>query len=582
MNLSKKLESIKLSILKNIQDGKPCNGEFLKIRNDLEIKRELKEITMFLDNEYEIIETGQRVWHLIKEKIELEKCICGKNKAFYRFSNGYFNTCGEKSCKNKKKSESFKKTIVKNYDGNYFKKGTESFEKYRNTMISRYGVDHNFKGDMRDKSKEKLKEKYGVEHPLRSQEIRDKRRETCMSKYGTLDFLNSDKSKKTLIEKYGVDNPMKNENIKKNVSSKFKENSLNKLNERLKKFNTETIKYTKEKVKIICNKCGSYTENHSVTINSKIRFNIDPCSICNPPNLSSSNLETELREYISSIYKNDILPNKKLIKHGGKSFEVDIYLPEIKTAFEFNGLYWHSEIYKSPEYHIFKTDYAKKIDVDLYHIWEDDWNYKKEIVKSIILSRIKKTEKIWARKCEIKEITNKEYLDFCENNHLQGHGISSIRIALFYEDDIVSVMGFSKNRKLISGKKDTEYELVRFCSKLGITVVGSASKMLKYFETKYNPSSLISYCDISISPDQKKSIYSKCGFELEYKTNPGYSWVIDGKRHHRLNFTKNKLIKSGEDPNLTNDEIMWNKGYYKIWDCGNFRFIKDYGTNKKD
>ena len=43
--------------------------------------------------------------------------------------------------------------------------------------------------------------------------------------------------------------------------------------------------------------------------------------------------------------------------------------------------------------------------MDLIHVFEDDWLYKKEIVKSMIASRLGiYKEKIFARKCQIKEI----------------------------------------------------------------------------------------------------------------------------------------------------------------------------------
>jgi hypothetical protein len=55
-------------------------------------------------------------------------------------------------------------------------------------------------------------------------------------------------------------------------------------------------------------------------------------------------------------------------------------------------------------------------------------------------------------------------------------------------------------------------------------------------------------------------------------TKPGYYWVIDGIKKHRYNFTKQKLIKEGEDPNLTELEIMYNRGSFRVWDSGNIKF----------
>jgi len=61
--------------------------------------------------------------------------------------------------------------------------------------------------------------------------------------------------------------------------------------------------------------------------------------------------------------------------------ELDIYLPEYNVAIEFNGLYWHSELYKEKDYHLNKTLECKKKGVDLLHIFEDDWVFKQDIIK---------------------------------------------------------------------------------------------------------------------------------------------------------------------------------------------------------
>lgn len=580
MILSKELTEIRDRLLSNTQNNIPNNGVFLTIRNNNSLHHEITLITNFLNEDYNSPPIGQRLWHIVNGLFSKEICVCGRNKNFYRFSDGYHKTCGDKKCKDLIKTEGFKKTINEKYNGEFLKKGSESRKKYEKTMMDRYKSSNNLSGELREKIKKTMVEKYGVENPLQSEEIKNKRKNTCIKRYGSENFIQGEKSKNTMIEKYGNDNPMKIEKFKNESIQKSIETLRKKLKEKLKVFNIELKKYEKNEVELICEKCNRIFVNHPVTINAKLRFGADPCISCNPFLKSSSNLEKELVTYIKGIYNGDVIENSKIINIGKKKFESDVYLPDKKIAFEFNGLYWHSEIYKSPEYHSSKTEGLLSENICLYHIWEDDWLFKKDIIKSIIKSRLGLSDKIWARKCYIKEISNSDYKKFCENNHLQGYGISSIRIGLLYENELVSVMGFSKTRKIISGFKDSGYELVRFCSKKGINIIGGASKMLSYFESLYKPEILISYCDISISPDPNKSVYSSLGFYLMCKTSPGYHWVIDGKRIHRLNFTKHKLIKNGDDPSLTGYEIMSNKGYYRIWDAGNYKFIKRY--NKSD
>ena len=68
-----------------------------------------------------------------------------------------------------------------------------------------------------------------------------------------------------------------------------------------------------------------------------------------------------------------------------KPYELDIVLPELKLAIEFNGDYWHEEGVNKPiGYHAMKTNMCKEINFKLIHIWEHDWINEKEHVKNIL------------------------------------------------------------------------------------------------------------------------------------------------------------------------------------------------------
>lgn len=76
--------------------------------------------------------------------------------------------------------------------------------------------------------------------------------------------------------------------------------------------------------------------------------------------------------------------------------------------------------------------------------------------------------KIFARKCEIKEISSKESKNFVNQNHIQGNAPSTIKIGLFFKEKLVSVMTFGKRPMFNSN----EYEIIRFCNILNTMVVG--------------------------------------------------------------------------------------------------------------
>jgi hypothetical protein len=91
--------------------------------------------------------------------------------------------------------------------------------KTKNTFIKKYGVDNPLKNnEIRDKIKKTCIQKYGKENVLLCREKQEKRLNTLFLNYGVINPSNSsklqEKRKETFIKKYGVDNPLKNKEIK--------------------------------------------------------------------------------------------------------------------------------------------------------------------------------------------------------------------------------------------------------------------------------------------------------------------------------------------------------------------------------
>ena len=286
------------------------------------------------------------------------------------------------------------------------------------------------------------------------------------------------------------------------------------------------------------------------------------CINCVPLLDLQSAKEKEINKFIKSIYTGDIIENDRTILNGK---ELDIYLPEKKLAFEFDGLYWHSELYKDKDYHLNKTEICKENDIQLIHIFEDEWLYKQDIVKSRIRGLLGLNERIFARKCEIKEVSYKDSEQFLNDNHIQGNCMSSYRYGLYYNNKLVSLMTFGKSRFA------NEYELLRFCNKLNINVIGGASKLFKHFLSDHSEIiEIISFADRRWSIG---NLYEKLGFKYSKTTPPSYFYIIDNIRYNRIDFQKHKLVKEGYDPNLSEHEIMLSRNIYRIYDCGNLKYV---------
>lgn len=108
---------------------------------------------------------------------------------------------------------------------------------------------------------------------------------------------------------------------------------------------------------------------------------------------------------------------------------------------------------------------------------------------------------------------------------------------------------------------------------LGYRVIGGAGKLLKYFERKYNPKSIITYADRSYS---QGNMYKQLNFKLLNISEPNYFYINHNLILSRYQCQKSKLknILKNFDQNLTQSENMVLNGFTTIYDCGNFIFIK--------
>jgi len=460
--------------------------------------------------------------------------------------------------------------------------------KNEKNLLEKYGVKNVFQIDnVKKKIKEKNLEKYGVDNVSKSIEIKEKKIKTNRINWGCDWGLSNDiiknKSKKTIMDKYGVDNVSKNKNIKiKKEKTCFENNGVKYISQSIdfkQKIKNKVLNFLKNKYGIIdyvgddyifyCKKCNQNFSLNKRAYQTRRELKVELCSICNPIGyFSTSSEEKNIIDFIKKNYQFDVITNAKIIPPK----EIDIYLPNLKIAFEFNGLYWHSEFYKDANYHLNKTEECEKLGIHLIHIYEDDWLYKQNIVKSRILNILGKSNKIYARKCEIKEITDNNMVkDFLELNHIQGFVGSKIKIGLFYNEEIVSLMTFGSLRIPMGQKSSiSSFEMLRFCNKININVIGGASKLFKYFIEKYNPIEVISYADCSWS---NGDLYKKLEFELIHKTKPNYYYIINKTRKYRFNFRKNKLITEGFDSTKTEHEIMLDRGILRIYDSGSLKFL---------
>jgi hypothetical protein len=476
-------------------------------------------------------------------------------------------SCNDKECINEKKKDVFihkygvnhysktseyntkvKKTSVYKYGVEHYSKTDEYKDKIKETCLEKYGIDNYSKtSEYKDKIKETCLEKYGVEHYSKTDEYKDKMRETCLDRYGVDNYTKTDKYKqsykKTCLKSYGVNHYSKSEEY--HINSKIG-NDIN------------YIMYLNDTISLLnCGK-GHTFEIHNDNYVKRVKSNIPLCTICYPIGDQKSIKEKELLEYIKSIYSGEIISGYR------DGLEIDIYLPELNIGFEFNGLYYHSSKFKDKNYHLNKTNHFKEKGIRIIHIWEDDWGLRKEIVKSQISNLLKiNTEKIFARKCLVKQVSIKDCKKFLDDNHIQGKVNSSLKLGLYFNEELVSLMTFDHNE----GRKKMElggWNLNRFCNKTVFNVIGGASKLLRYFIKNYDVKRIVSYADKDWSLG---NLYDVLGFTNVGGNGPDYKYIVDNQRVHKSRYKKSKLKTE-----LTESQEMSKREIYKIYDCGKLKF----------
>lgn len=276
---------------------------------------------------------------------------------------------------------------------------------------------------------------------------------------------------------------------------------------------------------------------------------------------TSSSGERELAAFIESLGL-EIERNDRTLC---KPKELDIVIPSKKIAIEYDGLYWHSG-----EPHIAIADYkdsmAKGAGYHIIRVFEDEWLYKQDIVKSILASKLGVYQrKVHARKCEIRKVSQREAKQFLDRCHLQGNAVG-VNFGLYYNNELLSIASVVKSRF----SKSHSYELLRYATELNVCVVGGFGKLLSHIKKLY-PDPILTYCDKRYSTGKT---YARFGVYLR-ETAPGYFWTKSQKRLSRHATQKRKLgALLGEvyDPSKTEVENMEDARWAVIYDRGNLVF----------
>lgn len=301
--------------------------------------------------------------------------------------------CSRKCTNNFISRDKRKKTIKEKYNVNHPYELPEFVAKRIRTVQQRYGVDtiaHS--PEVRQQIEQTNLARYGAKNPQQNAQINAKTKITNKERYGSDCSLTNEavkmKTKKTNLKKYGVEHPMQNsevfENMKQTMLDEYGAEFFNqqhishdvlaKLND--KQFLEEqhyTLKKTQtqiaELLQISQSVVSRYFKKHSIETKHFFR----------------SVGEQELADFLQSLNL-EVVCNTRAVIHPQ---ELDVYIPELQLALEYNGSYWHSEQNgRGEHYHNEKTIACLNKGIILLHIDEELWKESKSLVKETIIKAV--------------------------------------------------------------------------------------------------------------------------------------------------------------------------------------------------
>lgn len=442
-------------------------------------------------------------------------------------------------------------------------------DKTRKTCKERYGIENFFQSnEFQEKMHQHWIDTCGVPTPFGLPEVREKREHTFISNYGVPNpMMNKEvaakstqrfslvkhqahkKARQTMLDRYGVPTPMQH----RDFIEKFKQSrSTNYYNDRSVCLDAEEIKRLYEKHQTNLYQVINTSPSHMYTI------------------LKQHNIETSGRSFLEQFVSNFLvdlqIEHHRDRKINDDKYRFDIIIPNHKLVIETNGAYWHKEY--DHQYHLDKMKSAAKSGYTLIYLQEHQIMSRPDACKNMISSKLGLNQKIYARKTEVKEISASDARAFCELNHIQGYRNSSINLGLYHNDELIQVACFAK--PLFD--RNHAFELTRMCSRFRTTVVGGASKLIKWFMKTYKASTLISYAQKDYSTG---NVYEAIGFKKIADTPPSYFYSNGVKTYSRYQCQKHLLPKMIKRFSLELTEVqnMEQNGFFRLFDCGTSKYM---------
>ena len=274
----------------------------------------------------------------------------------------------------------------------------------------------------------------------------------------------------------GIGCPECGKYVRVSNTDEFKMKMLDKYGDR---YDLSNVDYynNKTKVKITCNRCG---RNFEMRPNDLLTGHGCPCF-----ETGISDAETEIYTYIKSIWPSAEHSQRVLYDENTRGpKEIDVYIPELKIGFEYNGLYWHSNLMKDSGHLVEKQLLGKRHGITIYHIFEDEWIHNRKAVENRIDLILKRGSRLLSSSCYIKEIPISKNEEVIRENAIGKWDAYEHAIGYYYRMQLISILTYRES-------EDTVYvnEIIHTSS---TSIVNELRNMLSYIQETH-PDKTVKY-----------------------------------------------------------------------------------------
>lgn len=263
----------------------------------------------------------------------------------------------------------------------------------------------------------------------------------------------------------------------------------------------------------------------------------------------------------------------------GDGRELDLYYPDKKIALEYNGAFWHSASRKTEDYHQTKTITCIKRGITLVQIFQHEWKNaetKKKLISHLDRLFNKNITYLSDNDIEVEyQISKDQALTFNKLYSVNRIKESEVNIGLV--DSAGELVQLLQSNRI--DKRGT-FEVVDIATKSGVQTYGF-SKIFRQFIQAYRPSKIMYQCDAQKLTGVE---FMKLGFKFTGIQEPDYKLVdrydnIKKESKEPMKYQTVGLTGTEKDFEYQKSDVLQDDDeaeimqYFKVYDCGNLRFI---------